>query len=98
MIVVRNTFQLKFGKAREAVALWRKGKPLIEKGSKAKVRLLTDITGQFYTMVLEMEFKSLAAYEGGHQSTAASAAWRGWYKKFSNLVESGHREIFQVVD
>jgi hypothetical protein len=98
MIVVRNTFQLKFGKSREAVALWRKGKPLIEKGSKAKVRLLTDITGRFYTMVLEMEFKSLAEFERGHGSTAASAAWRGWYKRFSALAESGSREIFNVVD
>lgn len=98
MIVVRNTFQLKFGKSREAVALWHKGKPLIEKGSKAKVRLLTDLTGPFYTMVLEMEFKSLADFERGHGSTGASAAWRGWYKKFSTLIESGHREIFTVVD
>jgi len=98
MIVVRNTFRLKFGKSREATVLWHKGRPLIEKGSKAKVRLLTDVTGQFYTMVLEMEFKSLSEYENGHRSTSASAAWRGWYKKFSALVESGHREIFQVVD
>ena len=98
MIVVRNVFQLKFGKASEAVELWRKGKPLIEKSSQASVRVLTDVTGQFYTLVLEMEFKSMADFERGHRSTAGSAAWRGWYKKFSALVQSGHREIFQVVD
>jgi hypothetical protein len=98
MIVVRNTFQLKFGKSSEAVAHWRKGWPMLQKATNAKIRLLTDVTGQFYTLVMEMEFKSLADYEKGHSSVAGSAAWKSWYKKFSALVESGHREIFKVVD
>ena len=98
MIVVRNTFQLKFGKASEAIAHWRKGWPMLQKTTNAKIRLLTDVTGEFYTLVLEMEFKSLAEYEKGHSSNAASAAWKNWYKKFTPLVESGSREIFKVID
>ena len=98
MIIIRNVFQLKFGKAREAVELWRKGEALIQKETKTKVRLLTDVTGQFYTLVLEMESKSLTDYERAQNATFGSAAWRAWYKKFSTLVKSGHREIFHVVD
>ena len=57
MIVVRNVFQLKFGKAREAIEHWREGRAIFErlempmKGS----RILTDVVGPFYTMVLEIE-------------------------------------------
>ena len=98
MIVVRNTFQLKFGKSREAIAHWRKGWPILQKSTRSKVRLLTDVTGQFYTLVLELEFKSLAEYEKGHASNTEVAAWQAWYKKFTPLVESGSREIFKVVD
>ena len=32
MIVIRNVFRLKFGKAREAVALFKEGIPLVESG------------------------------------------------------------------
>jgi len=31
MIVVRNVFQLKFGKAREALALWKEGRALFQR-------------------------------------------------------------------
>ena len=52
MIVVRNVFQLKFGKAREALAVMKEGiaiqKRLAAEGS---ARLLTDVTGRHYTLV-----------------------------------------------
>lgn len=89
---------MKFGKAREALALWQKGTLILKQTGHAPHRLLTDVTGQNYTLVLESQFKSLADFEKGHGSTAGSAAWRNWYKKFTPLVESGRREIFQVVD
>ena len=64
MIVVRNVFQLKFGKAREALAVMKEGiaiqKRLAAEGS---ARLLTDVTGRHYTLVLEMTVPNLAAFE-----------------------------------
>jgi hypothetical protein len=54
MIVIRNVFQLKFGKAREAVALMKE--LAIQKRALAGTdfpRVLTDVTGPFYTLVLE---------------------------------------------
>ena len=57
MIVVRNVFQLKFGKAKEAVALLKEGLA-IQKKALADVdlstRLLTDVTGPNYRLVLEL--------------------------------------------
>ena len=61
MIVVRNVFQLKFGKAKEAVAAWKDGMALARKqGFAAKsMRVLTDLVGPFYTLVFETTFDSL---------------------------------------
>jgi hypothetical protein len=64
MILVRNVFRLKFGKAREAVAIMKDGLAIQKKlGSDVSTRLLTDLTGEFYTLVLELTVPSLAALE-----------------------------------
>jgi hypothetical protein len=64
MIVIRNVFQLKFGKAREALALLKEGVAIQERaGSIFTSRLLTYVTGPFYTVVLELTAPSYAAFE-----------------------------------
>lgn len=54
MILVRNVFQLKFGKAREAAALIKENEALIKRHGGAPTRFLTDLTGPFYTLVMEI--------------------------------------------
>ena len=57
MIVIRNVFRLKFGKAREAVALMKDGLAIQKRavtGVDFSTRMLTDVTGPFYTLVLEL--------------------------------------------
>src|ERR1700730_13677528 len=66
MVVIRNVFRLKFGKAREAVALFKEGIAIQKRvgaGGNFSTRLLTDLTGDFYTVVLEITVPSLAAFE-----------------------------------
>ena len=54
MIIVRNTFRLKFGKAREALALMKEGFAIQKRiGLDLSHRLLTDLTGPFYTIVFD---------------------------------------------
>ena len=54
MIVVRNSFRLKFGKAKEAVAIMKDGMAIQKRaGVDVPQRLMTDMTGTFYTLVLE---------------------------------------------
>ena len=55
MIIVRNTFRLKFGTTREALAVMKEGIAIQKRiGIDVSQRLLTDLTGEFYTMVLEL--------------------------------------------
>jgi hypothetical protein len=101
MIVVRNVFQLKFGKAREAVALVKEGIAIQKKamaGLDFSTRLMTDVTGPFYTLVLELTVPSLSTFETFAPRIFADKEWQDNYQKLSLLVESGHREVFSVVE
>jgi len=99
MIVVRNVFQLKFGKAREALAVMKEGvaiqKRLAPEGSG---RLLTDVTGRHYTLVLEMTLPNLGALEAMVPRVFGNPEFQANYQKMVPLVESGHREIFTIVE
>ena len=99
MILVRNVFRLKFGKAREAVTIMKEGiaiqKRLAAEGS---ARLLTDVTGRHYTLVLEMTLPSLAALEAMVPRVFGNPEFQENYQKMVPLVESGDREIFTIVE
>ncbi|HEX4997093.1 MAG TPA: hypothetical protein VFY29_02640 [Terriglobia bacterium] len=99
MILVRSVFRLKFGKAKEATPLWKEGLALATKlGYPAKSsRVLTDIVGQFYTVVFESTFESLAEFESGGKAVMSNPEWQAWYAKVSALTESGYREILNIV-
>ena len=99
MIVVRNVFQLKFGKAREAVAAMKEGVAIQKRlGVDVNQRLFTDLTGPFYTLVLELTLPNLAAMETDAPRIMGDKEWQANYQKFVPLVESGHREVYTIVE
>jgi hypothetical protein len=98
MIIVRNVFRLKFGTAREARELWEEGEPLVARAMRGPVRLMTDLVGPFYTLVMESTHASLAAYESAVGSGMADPEWKTWYNRFVPLVESGYREVFSLIE
>ena len=65
MIVVRFVFQAKPGKANEMVERFKQGVERMQHlgGPDAKVRVLTDLSGPFDTVVQEIELESLATWE-----------------------------------
>jgi hypothetical protein len=105
MILVRDVFQVKFGRMKEARDVWKDMFKVMPAGGAGrgdpasgsnKPRLLTDLTGQYYTLVLESTFKDLTDYEAF--SRKEMAAIGPLYQKFVPLVDSGHREIFTIVE
>jgi len=101
MIVIRNVFRLKFGKAREAIALFKEGIAIQKRvgaGLNFSTRLLTDVTGPFYTVVLEISVLNLSTFEAEAPRLMGDKDWQANYQKTSALVESGYREIFTLVD
>jgi len=101
MIVIRNVFRLKFGKAREAVALMKEGTAIekrVMSGLEYSRRVLTDVTGPFYTLVLEITVPDLATFEKNSPRLFGDKEWQAQYQKMAPLVESGYREVFTIVE
>ena len=101
MIVIRNVFRLKFGKAREAVALIKEGLAIQKRvmaGQEFSTRVLTDVTGPFYTLVLEITAPNLATFESNAPRIFGDKEWQANYQKVGALVESGYREVFTIVE
>jgi hypothetical protein len=97
MVLVRNIFQLKFGKMKEAMMLWKEAEGVLRAVGHSPSRITTDLSGQFYTMVVENVYDSVTSYDQANAEMAKSDAWSRWYQKFVPLVESGRREIHSIV-
>jgi hypothetical protein len=99
MILIRNVFRLKFGKAREAVAILKEGIAIQRRaGASFSERLMTDVTGPFYTVVLELTVQSLTDFESAGPRRMSDPEWQANYQKLTPLVESGYREVFTIVE
>jgi hypothetical protein len=97
MIVVRDIFYLKFGKAKEAKELLKEGQKINKEFGFENTRALTDLTGKSYTLVLESEWKDLAAWESSMKEGLGADKWQKWYQKLIPLVDSASREILSIV-
>jgi len=99
MVVIRNVFRLKFGRAKEAVALVKEAVAIQKRaGAGFTARVLTDVTGPFYTVVLELSVPSVSAWESEAPKFMADKDFQANYQKMVPLVESGYREIFSIVE
>jgi hypothetical protein len=101
MVVVRNVFQLKFGKAREAVAIMKEGMAIQKRvmtGLDYSTRMLTDLTGPFYTLVLELTVPDYATMEKNAPRLFGDKEFQANYQKLTALVESGRREVYSIVE
>jgi hypothetical protein len=97
MIVVRDIFQVKFGKMKEAKDVWKEMGKLMPAEARGRYRLLTDLTGQYYTLVMENTHKDMAAWESS-MAAMSDPGMGALYQKFIPLVDTGHREIFTIVE
>lgn len=96
MIIVRDIFYLKFGKAREAKELLKDTIIVLKKYDNSPTRVLTDFTGKSYRLIMESSYSDLAEYEKALNTTLGAKEWRTNYEKFVPLVQSAEREILKT--
>ena len=94
MILVRDVFQAKYGRGDELVALFKEAKEISEWG--VNQRLLTDLSGEFFTVVVESEVESLAEYERLRDEDFTKPEFAEWFAHMVPLVESGRREFYTI--
>ena len=98
MILVRDVFRLKYGKAKDAKALLAESKKMMEAEGVKSSRAMFDLVGPSYTMVWETTHANLAEFESMLGKTFAKKEWGEWYQKFVPLIEKSYREIFTLVE
>ncbi len=60
--------------------------------------MLTDLTGEYYTIVLESEYKNLAEYEAALKKIFADAGRQKSCTKFRKTIRGRRHEMYTVVD
>ncbi len=94
MILVRDVFQAKYGKGDELVALFKELRDKLEFG--LAQRILTDVSGTFFTVVTETEVESLAEWERLSSEALSTAEFADWFARMVPLAESGGREFYTI--
>ena len=97
MILERDIFQAKYGRGDELVALLKEGKAMIAKGGAKNFRILTDLAGPYFTVIMETEYRSLGDMEKG-MALMDDPGFGPWFQRMVPLVDHGSRELFTIVD
>ncbi len=95
MILARQVFQVKFGHMDEVLAVLKKA---AESGQSTSniTRVLTDISGNNFTLVLETKAESLDAFWDGLQASFEDPEMAAQANPVMQYVESGHREFYTI--
>jgi hypothetical protein len=97
MIVVRNVFRCKPGKAAELASRMQKMVPLMKQNGSGNVRVMVDLVADFWTVVLDMEAPDLGAYEKMLDQRNSTPEMRDAMGNYMDLVEEGRREVYKLM-
>lgn len=97
MYVERNEFHLKFGASKAALDLW---KPYLQHvhldDPTIHVRVLTDVSGNSYTLVVEQRHETFTDAEPSKCRLIQRNDWKEFYQKFIPLCESSVRNYYAL--
>jgi hypothetical protein len=94
MLLVRNVFQAKYGKGDELVALFKEYLETLRET--INMRILTDASGQFFTVVTEEEVENFSDWEKNLSTIYSHPDFSAWFSRMEAVVVSGHREFFNI--
>jgi len=98
MILVRLVFQAKWGKAGAVANEFKRNAEMMKKmfGPDVRVRILTDLSGPFDTVVQELEVESLAAWERIRAAMFANPEVQELQERGESPFESGRTEFYTI--
>lgn len=97
MVVGRFVFQAKWGQADQSVEDFKNMAEIMKKaGNNNRVRILTDLSGSFNTVVQELEFESLADWERSRAEMFASPEFEEMQQEKEDPFESGRAEFYTL--
>ena len=100
MLVIREVFTAKPGQASKLAKLFKRAF-----GAEANTRIMTDMVGNYNTVVVEMQVKSLAEFEkqmeemkSGKPDPKMDPDVAQELSKYTEMYVTGRREIYQIVE
>jgi hypothetical protein len=97
MYIIRELFHAKPGKAKDLVKMFKQAVPHFEKSDEGKnFKVLTDITGNYWTVVVEFEVEDIGSFMKNIRSGTGTPELQQIMKGYIDLLEGGKREIFLV--
>ncbi len=104
MIVVRMVFQTKFGMSGQIASNFKESAAWMHEtlggDAAVRVRILTDLSGPFNTVIQELEMESLAKWEQNRAKLFASPRWHEMQAQMQatmpDAMESGHTEFYTL--
>lgn len=98
MILVRFVCQAEFGKASEVVAGFKQSGEIARTLVDPHVhgRILTDLSGPFDTVILEIEVESLAEWEQLRVTLFSNPEFQEAEAGLPNVITSGRTEYFTI--
>lgn len=94
MIIVRNTFYCKWGKGGEALAVLKEARERFSLFENMKI--MTDASGRFFTLVTEEEIESFAVWEKRFKEMFENPGFGELFSKLDSLVRSGSRDFLNL--
>ena len=96
MVLIREVFNTKPGKAGELVKKFKQVIPYMEKEGLRNIKIMTDLVANYWTVVIESETESFANFEKEVRGFTSKPEVREIMKDYMSLVEGGHREVFKI--
>lgn len=97
MLIVRNVFKCKPGKAKALIEKLKTANALMrDAGAVISERVLVDEVAAFWTVVIETEVEDMAGYSQSMHEYGSRADVQETMVGYMDLVDSGYREIFRV--
>ncbi len=98
MFLIRDVMHCKPGCARPMVEKFLQlGKAMKKSGYHYEMRVMTDVCAdRYWTVVAEMEVKSLEEYTEMSRSTMADKNVQKVMKDYHSLIDQGKREIYML--
>jgi hypothetical protein len=95
MILVRQVFQVKYGCMDKVLALFKAMPEDVRRGFNLS-RMLTDISGQNFTLVMEFKAESMNAYIESLQAMFSESAAQRQTDPMEEYIESGYKEFYTI--
>lgn len=101
MIIERLVFRATFGQGDTIAAAFREWKERMGASFGAPIRLLVDVTGPLFTVVVEIEYRDLTHFDElqrREQELYGGAEFEAWFGRWAAVTASGTRELYRVLE